>query len=81
MYREVYLQFKGTWLFKCKQNGQIFDFSSFWSSAYQMHNQIVGIFSEYFWNIMELYPEVYLQFTPSVETKREIPFCRFILHK
>ena len=38
---KVYLQFKGNWLFKCRQNGQIFDFSSFWSSLYQMHNQIV----------------------------------------
>ena len=56
LYQEVYLQFKGTWLFKCKQNGQILYFSSFWSSPYQMHNQIVewsaswnisGIFLEY----------------------------------
>ena len=36
---------------------------------------------EYFWNIPELYPEVYLQFTLSVEPKWEIPFSRFILHK
>ena len=36
---------------------------------------------ENFWNIMELYPEVNLQFTLSAEIKREIPFSHFILHK
>ena len=41
LYYEVSLQFMGTWLFKCKQNGQILYFSSFWSSPYQMHNQTV----------------------------------------
>ena len=36
---------------------------------------------EYFWNILELYPEVYLQFTPSAEIKWEIPFSSSVLHK
>ena len=46
-----------------------------------LSNQHSVIILEYFWNIPELYPEVYLQFKPSVETKQEIPFSRFILHK
>ena len=36
---------------------------------------------EYFWNIPELYPEVYLQFTLSAEIKQEIPFSSSVLHK
>ena len=36
---------------------------------------------EYFWNIPELYPEVYLQFMPSAEIRQEIPFSSSVLHK
>ena len=67
LYPEVYLQFMDTWLFECKSNVQIFGFSylssSFWSSLYQTHPDysVINIL-EYFWNIQELYPEVYLQF-------------------
>ena len=36
---------------------------------------------KYFWNIPELYPEVYLQFMPSSEIKQEIPFSSLVWHK
>ena len=41
LYERYLYSLKDTWLFKWKQNGQIFDFSSFWSSPYQMHIQII----------------------------------------
>ena len=46
-----------------------------------LSNQYSGIFLEYFWKIPELYPEVNLQFMPSVEIKWEIPFSSSVLHK
>ena len=46
-----------------------------------LSNQHPGTFLEYFWNIPELYLDVNLQFTQSVEFKREMPFSRSVLHE